>query len=91
LDTYLLYCIDVATRSEKMPNLNPVVPVQSDSMGEAINAACTLIRDGVIVWKIKGPNGFMMERRDIETECLRRHGAQVKFKRRDSNHIDKNQ
>jgi hypothetical protein len=91
LDTYLLYCIDVATQSEKMPHLDPVVPVQSDSMGTAINAACTLINDGVTVWKIKGPNGFMMERRDIESECLRRHGAQARFKRRESVHSDKNQ
>jgi len=72
LDTYLLFCADVAPQSEKMPHLNPVVPVQSDSMGTAINAACSLIGDGVVVWKIKGPNGFTMERRDIETECQRR-------------------
>jgi len=91
LDTYLLYCVDVATQSEKMPNLNPVLPVQSESMGAAINTACTLMLDGVVVWKIKGPNGFIMERSDIETECLRRHGAQLRPKRRDSNQSDKHQ
>jgi hypothetical protein len=91
VDTYLLYCVDVATQSDKMPNLNPVLPVQSESMGAAINTACTLILDGVVVWKIKGPHGFMMERRDIETECLRRHGAQLKSKRKDGSQSNKNQ
>jgi hypothetical protein len=78
VETYLLFCADVATQSEKMPRVNSVVPVNCDSMGEAINAACMLITDGVTVVKMKGPHGFMMERRDIETECLRRQGGEVK-------------
>jgi hypothetical protein len=85
VDTYLLFCADVAPRSNKMPHFNPVVPVQSDSMGTAINAACTLIGDGVVVLKIKGPNGFMMERRDIETECERRQVAPVELNNKDIN------
>jgi hypothetical protein len=85
VDTYLLFCADVAAQSDKMPHLNPVVPVQSDSMGTAIDAACTLIGDGVVVLKIKGPNGFMMERRDIETECKRRQVAPVELINNDIN------
>jgi hypothetical protein len=41
-------------------------------MEAAINTACKLINDGASVCQIKGSDGFMMERRDIEIECLRR-------------------
>jgi hypothetical protein len=49
-----------------------VAPVKFDSMGSAIVAACKLIRDGAIVWQIRGREGFGMERGDIETEYRRR-------------------
>jgi len=57
---YLIYCVDVPT------------PTKCDSMGEAINAACKLIRSGTVVLQIKGTDGFVMERGDIAFECLRR-------------------
>jgi hypothetical protein len=41
-------------------------------MAAAINAACKLMSGGASVRQIKGSDGFMMERRDIEIECLRR-------------------
>jgi hypothetical protein len=71
---YELFCTDVPIRSERMPDHYRVVTVNSHSMGPAIDAACRLIADGVIVWKIKGQDGFIMERPDIETECRRRQG-----------------
>lgn len=46
--------------------------VSSDSLGGAIKAACDLITRGVTVSKLKGSDGFTMERSDIETEHLRR-------------------
>jgi hypothetical protein len=48
--------------------------VNYDSLGAAIKTACRLIADGVIVRKLKGSDGFMMERSDIEMEHLRRLG-----------------
>jgi hypothetical protein len=41
-------------------------------MGAAINTACNLMKRGASVCQIKGSDGFVMERRDIEIECLRR-------------------
>ncbi len=41
--TYSLYCSDEPTQSKKMPDICRVVPVDSDSMGTAIGAACQLI------------------------------------------------
>jgi hypothetical protein len=43
-----------------------------DSLAAAINAACSLISDGVIVWRLSGSEGFRMERQDIEIERARR-------------------
>jgi hypothetical protein len=69
---YSLFCTEVPTPRGKMPDLGRVVPVKSESMGAAIEAACKLMNGGAIVWQIKGTDGFKMERRDIETEYLRR-------------------
>jgi hypothetical protein len=41
-------------------------------MGEAIDAACELIRDGTVVLQITGTDGLIMEGADIAFECLRR-------------------
>ncbi len=78
--TYSLFCTDAPTPSKKMPDSWRVVVVDSDSMGAAISAACRLIADGVIVWRILGADGFRMERSDIETERLRRQGSTVRAK-----------
>jgi hypothetical protein len=74
--SFVLFCTDSATPSKKMPERCREVAVESNSIGAAIKAACRLIDEGVIVWKIKG-DGFVMERSDIETERLRRQGAVV--------------
>jgi hypothetical protein len=60
--TYVLFCTDVPIPSDKTPDLRRVVSMNLDSMGAAIKEACRLISDGVIVWKIRGPDGFIMER-----------------------------
>ena len=52
---------------------DPTARHQFDSMGASINAACKLIRAGAAVLRIIGSEGFVMERRDIEIECSRRH------------------
>lgn len=70
--SYVLFCTDDPTPSERMPGHCRTVPVDSDSVGAAINAACRLIADGVVVWKLKGSDGFTMERSDIEIEHSRR-------------------
>jgi hypothetical protein len=69
---YELFCTDTPPSAKRMPERYRVVPVDSDSLGAAINAACRLIDDGVTVWKLLGSAGFRMERSDIEAERLRR-------------------
>ena len=58
--TYSIHCIGVP------------IPVKCDSMGVAIITACELMNGGASVCQIIGSDGFMMDRRDIENECLRR-------------------
>jgi hypothetical protein len=70
---YELFCTDAPTASRRIPDNCWVA--KSDSLRAAIKAACDLITKGIIVWKLKGSDGFTMERRDIETECLRRKGV----------------
>jgi hypothetical protein len=70
--SYVLFCTDDPTPPQRMPGHFRTVSVESDSVGAAINAACRLIADGVIVWKLKGSEGFTMERSDIEIEHSRR-------------------
>jgi hypothetical protein len=41
-------------------------------MAAARNTAFKLMNGGAKVCQIRGSDGFMMERRDIEIECLRR-------------------
>jgi hypothetical protein len=58
--TYSIFCVGVPS------------PLKCDSMAGAINTACELINGGSSVSQIKGSDGFVMERHDIEIECLRR-------------------
>jgi hypothetical protein len=61
---FSIFCID-----------NPI-PVKCDSMAGAINTACELMKGGARVSRINGSDGFTMERRDIEIECIRREEGQ---------------
>jgi hypothetical protein len=70
--SYSLYCTDPPSHSQPTPDLRQVAPIAEESLGSAITAACLLISRGSVVWQIRGSNGFMMERSDIETECGRR-------------------
>jgi hypothetical protein len=59
--SYTVFCIGVP------------IPVTCDSMAAAITTACKLMNDGAGVSQIKGSDGFVMDRQDIEIECARRH------------------
>jgi hypothetical protein len=69
---YVLLHSDVAVSSERTPNASQLKPREFDALSHALKAACTLIKNGAIVWQITNRDGFVMERSDIEIECLRR-------------------
>lgn len=66
--TYSIFCVNVP------------IPVKCDSMAAAIITACKLMNDGASVCHIMSSDGFMMERRDIEIECLRRREGNRQIK-----------
>jgi hypothetical protein len=68
--SYVLFCTDAPSDSQKTPASSREILV--DSLAAAINAACSLSGDGVIVWRVLGSEGFRMERQDIEIERARR-------------------
>jgi hypothetical protein len=50
--------------------------LEFDSMSATICAGCELLNSGGTVWRIESPSGFVMERSDIENECIRRSSIQ---------------
>ncbi len=48
------------------PDLSMVLPLEFATMEEALDEAFKLISKGAIVWRIDGPEGFRMNRTDIE-------------------------
>ena len=62
---------------QREPDQARLVLVGYDTKGDAMDFACRLLRaransPHAAVWKIEGPNGFILERGAIELEYLRR-------------------
>jgi hypothetical protein len=80
--SFLVFCIDAPTLPGRKPDLSRAIPAKVYSSDAAIDAACKLINGGAVVWQIKGAEGFMMERVDIETEYSRRRETRITEQRR---------
>lgn len=52
----------------KPPDLSIVIPLEFASKDDALGKAFKLIFDGAIVWKIEGPDGFNLQRTEIERQ-----------------------
>lgn len=74
--TYRLFYADGANSTNGMPNGGRFSHLEFQSLGATINAACDLIKRGCGVWRIESQSGLIMERSDVEVECVRR--AQLK-------------
>ena len=74
--SYVIFCSDLPTTCNRMPDLCREIAVRS--LGEAIETASRLIDDGITVWRLKGVDGLTMERNDIELEHLRRRALRIK-------------
>jgi hypothetical protein len=74
--SYVIFCTDSPALSKKIPDCCQEVVAQA--LGAAIDTASNLIDHGIIVWRIKGLDGLMMERDDIELERLRRRARRIK-------------
>jgi hypothetical protein len=72
---YSLFYTNAPSPSDKTPDFQALPPLRFDTMGEAITAACNFIKSNHLAWRIESPSGFVMEKADIEIECLRRRDA----------------
>ncbi len=63
---YKLFYTDRQVPADRAPNLAMILPLEFGSVEEALNKAFKLIHDGAIVWKIEGPQGFNLDRTEIE-------------------------
>jgi|GEM_PF-4464207 hypothetical protein len=52
----------------KQPNLSSLMPREFTSKDDALGKAFRLINLGAIVWKIEGPEGFCLDRTEIEKQ-----------------------
>ena len=73
----IFYSDQPLPEGQAKPDYARLVLVGYDTKDEALEFACNLLgaRTGAsdtVVWKIEGPNGFVLERRAIEWEYLRR-------------------
>lgn len=64
-------------QGERAPEYKRLILVGYDTKDDALDFACGLIgtratKPHTTVWKIEGPEGFVMERKAIEWEYLRR-------------------
>jgi hypothetical protein len=72
---YSLFHTHSSNPSDKTSDFRELTPLRFDTLGEAISAACNSIKSGNHALRIESPSGFLMERTDIEIECLRRKAA----------------
>ncbi len=73
----LFYTDQPLPQGQPAPDYARLVLVGYDTKDEALEFACNLLGERAsaphtIVWKIEGPSGFILERRAIEWEYLRR-------------------
>jgi hypothetical protein len=69
---YSLFYTRALKSLDESPEFRESTPLRFNTLGEAITAACHLLKNGDHAWRIESPSGFVMEETDIEVECLRR-------------------
>jgi hypothetical protein len=75
--TYSLFYVDGVTSTEQNSGIDRLSRLEFQSMGETIDAGCKRIKIGCVVWRIESRRGFVMERNDVECECVRRSHLKI--------------
>lgn len=69
MQNYKVFYTDVPLSADaEQPDLSMVLPLEFASREEAMGKAFKLIYEGAVVWKIAGPEGFLIERAEIEEQ-----------------------
>jgi hypothetical protein len=65
--TYKVFYTDLKLPAGvKQPDLSKLIPLEFSSRDVALDKALVLIGSRAIVWKIEGPDGFQMDRAEID-------------------------
>ena len=78
---YKIYFTDVKLPSgQSQPDFKTLIPFKYDEKEIAIDQACKMMEmnRNVIVWKITGPNNFLMNRKDVERVYYWRTGKRAR-------------
>ncbi|MBI5891222.1 MAG: hypothetical protein HZB47_11190 [Nitrosomonadales bacterium] len=70
MPVYKVFYTDTPLPADTKPDFTYVMPLDFVSRDEALAKAFKLIFSGAIVWKIEGPEGFYLDRADVEREYL---------------------
>ena len=63
---YNLFYTDRPLPAGAEPDFSFYIPINFVTRDEALNKAFKLIYSGAVVWKIEGPEGFHLDRAEIE-------------------------
>lgn len=63
---YKVFYTDKPPPAGTTPDLSMVMPLEFVTREEAMIKAFKLIYSGAVVWKVEGPEGFHIERAEIE-------------------------
>ncbi len=65
---YEVFYTDKALPEGVTPDLAMVIPLDFPTKEEALKEAFKLIYRGAVVWKIEGPEGFHLDRAEVERQ-----------------------
>lgn len=68
MEYYNVFYTDKPLPAGTVPNFSLTLPLNFATKEEALDKAFKLIYGGAVVWKIEGPNGFRLERKEIEEQ-----------------------
>ena len=68
MPNYNVFYTDKPLPGGAKPDFSMIMPLNFVSRDEALNKAFKLIFSGAIVWKIEGPEGFHLDRAEIERQ-----------------------
>jgi hypothetical protein len=68
MPSYNVFYTDKPLPAGNKPDFSMMMPLNFVSKDEALNKAFKLIYGGAVVWKIEGPEGFRLDRAEIERQ-----------------------
>jgi hypothetical protein len=70
--SYKIYYTDQPLAATHLPHLEALVPIECDSAETALTRAAALLAQHCDVWRIVGPDGYLLQRADVRHRCKMR-------------------